>query len=64
MHPLMHPSLAQTLHKQRAAELEAEASNYRLASTRPNPNKIERFFIKRREGKITWIDTVLVQRSA
>ena len=63
MHPLMHPSLAKRIHEQRASELQAEAANFR-ATAGSNPNRVERFFIKRREGKVTWIDTVLVQRSA
>ena len=63
MHPLMHPSLAKTIHDRRAYELEAEATNYRSTAGR-NPNRVERFFIKRREGKVTWIETVMVQRSA
>ena len=64
MHPLMHPSLASRIHEQRASELQAEAANFRATSGKANPNRVERFFIKRREGKVTWIDTVLVQRSA
>jgi hypothetical protein len=63
-HPMMHPSLAATYHKQRQSELEKEARNFRIAASQSSPNKVERFFIKRREGKVTWIETVMVQRSA
>ena len=63
-YPLLHPSLAKTLHEARATELQREAANRRMAGSQTSPNRIERFFIKRREGKVTWIDTVLVQRSA
>lgn len=62
MRPLMHPSLARTYCDRRQVELEAEARNLRIAANRPN--KVERFFIKRREGKVTWIETVLVRRCA
>jgi hypothetical protein len=61
---MLHPSLASTYATQRQKELEAEARNFRIAARESSPNKIERFFIKRREGKVTWIETVLVQRSA
>ena len=27
-------------------------------------DRVERLFVRRREGKITWLDTVLVHRSA
>lgn len=63
-HPMLHPHLASTYATQRQAELQKEAANFRLAASKPSPNRIERFFIKRREGKVTWIETVLVQRSA
>ena len=63
-HPMMHPHLASTYAKQCQAEFEKEARNFHLAASKPSPNRIERFFIKRREGKVTWIETVLVQRSA
>ena len=63
-HPLLHPSLAATYYKQRQSELEQEARNFRIAADKPSPNRVERFFIKRREGKVTWIETVMVQRSA
>ncbi len=63
-HPLMHPSLAMTYAKQRQQELEKEARSFRIAARESSPNKVERFFIKRREGKVTWIETVMVQRSA
>ena len=64
LHPLLHPSLASTYAKQRQQELEKEATRFRIAATPKSPNKVERFFIKRREGKVTWIETVMVQRSA
>ena len=64
MHPLMHPALAEQLHKSRQAELEREAASFRAARAESKPNRVERYFIKRREGKITWIETVLVHRSA
>lgn len=60
----MHPSLTSAYHKQRQGELEKEARNYRLAASLSTPNRVERFFLKRREGKVTRIETVLVQRSA
>ena len=63
-YPLLHPGVAKTLHEARASELQREAAHQRLAASQTSPNRVERFFIKRREGKITWIDTVLVQRSA
>lgn len=64
-HPLLHPHLASTYAKQRQAEFEREAAGFRAAAAgKPTPNRIERFFIKRREGKVTWIETVMVQRSA
>ena len=63
-HPLLHPSLAKTYADQRQRELEKEAAGFRAARTASTPNRVERFFIKRREGKVTWIETVLVQRSA
>lgn len=63
-HPMMHPSLAATYAKQRQSELETEARRFHVAAGLSNPNKVERFFIKRREGKVTWIETVMVQRSA
>jgi hypothetical protein len=63
-HPMLHPHLASTYAKQRQAELQKEAAGFRAAAGVSTPNRVERFFIKRREGKVTWIDTVLVQRSA
>ena len=63
-YPLLHPGLAKTLYDARANELQREAAHQRMAASESSPNRIERFFIKRREGKVTWIDTVLVQRSA
>lgn len=63
-HPLLHPSIAMNFAEQRARELAAEAHGYRVAAALAKPNKLERFFIKRREGKVTWIETVMVQRSA
>jgi hypothetical protein len=53
-----------TLHKQRQSELERDARNSRLGASLPKPNVVERYFIKRREGKVTWIETVMVHRSA
>jgi hypothetical protein len=50
--------------EQRARELAAEAHGHRVAAALAGPNKLEKFFIKRREGKVTWIETVMVQRSA
>ncbi len=64
LHPLLHPMLANSVYKQRQAEFIREAAGFRAAAALKSPNKVERFFIKRREGKVTWIDTVLVQRSA
>ncbi len=64
LHPLLHPALASQLHSRRQAELEREAANFRAAASLSTPNRVERFFIKRREGKVTWIETVMVQRSA
>ncbi len=63
--PLMHPALAAMLHKQRHAELSREAAQFRLvASLRKQPSRIERFRIARREGKVTWIETVQVNHPA
>jgi hypothetical protein len=64
MSPLWHPEIISIVHKQRSAELAREAANARLAASLAPRNRVERFFIKRREGKVTWIDTVLVHRSA
>lgn len=64
IHPLLHPALAIQLAEQRAKEMAAEAQAFRIARGASTANKVERFFIKRREGKVTWIETVLVQRSA
>ncbi len=64
VHPLMHPALAAQLHERRQLELEREAAGFRAARAESKPNRVERYFIKRREGKVTWIDTVLVHRSA
>jgi hypothetical protein len=63
-HPLMHPALAAQLHQQRQAELEREAMNQRAAREFARPNRVERYFIKRREGNVTRIETVMVHRSA
>ena len=64
MTPLTHPYIALTLHNQRQSELERDARNSRLGASLPKPNVVERYFIKRREGKVTWIETVMVHRSA
>jgi hypothetical protein len=64
MNSQVHPYIAMTLHKQRQSELERDARNSRLAASLPKPNVVERYFIKRREGKVTWIETVMVHRSA
>ena len=64
MHPLLHPALAAQLHERRQLELEREAQSFRASRPESKPNRGERYFIKRREGKVTWIDTVLVHRSA
>jgi hypothetical protein len=62
--PLLHPALAAQLHQQRHKELEREALAYRMTREPAQPNRIERFVVRRREGKVTWIDTVFVHRSA
>jgi hypothetical protein len=63
--PLMHPALADMLHKQRARELAAEANRFRLvASLREPAPRVSRLRVTRREGKVTWIDTVQVNRPA
>jgi hypothetical protein len=64
MTALSHPYITMTLHKQRQSELEREARSSRLAASLPKPNVVERYFIKRREGKVTWIETIMVHRSA
>lgn len=64
LHPLMHPALAAQLHQTRQRELEREAQGFRASRLESKPNRVERYFVKRREGKVTWIDTVLVHRSA
>lgn len=64
MSPLFHPTIALTVHNQRQAELEKEARGFRIAASLSKPNRVERYFIKRREGKVTWIETVMVHRSA
>ncbi|MBE0611333.1 MAG: hypothetical protein IH609_18270 [Dehalococcoidia bacterium] len=64
MSSFSHPEIVTIVYKQRAAELAREAANARLAASLNTPNRVERFFIKRHEGKVTWIDTVLVHRSA
>ncbi len=64
IHPLLHPGIAGQLAEQRSKEMAAEARSHRIAASLSSPNKVERFFIKRREGKVTWIETVMVQRSA
>lgn len=64
VHPLMHPALAAQLHERRHLELSRDAQAFRTARSEAKGNRVERFFIKRREGKVTWIDTVMVHRSA
>ena len=64
IHPLLHPAIAGQLAEQRSKEMASEARSQRISAGLSNPNKVERFFIKRREGKVTWIETVMVQRSA
>ena len=64
MNALLHPTLAATVYKQRQAELESFAASQRAARETRTSNIVDRFFVKRREGKVTWIDTVLVHRSA
>jgi len=64
VHPLLHPALAAQLHQTRQRELEREAQSFRAARAESKPNRVERYFVKRREGKVTWIETVLVHRSA
>ncbi len=63
--PLMHPALAEMLHKQRHTELSREAARFRLvASLRKQPSRMERLRVARSEGKVTWIETVQVNRPA
>ncbi|HMO53837.1 MAG TPA: hypothetical protein PJ994_04975 [Tepidiformaceae bacterium] len=63
--PLMHPALADLLYKQRAKELAAEAARFRLvASLREPAPRVSRLRVTRREGKVTWIDTVQVKHPA
>jgi hypothetical protein len=63
--PLMHPALADLLHKQRHTELVREASRFRLvASLKRKPTAPAAVRVTRREGKVTWIDTVQVNRPA
>ena len=63
--PLMHPALAEMLHKQRHTELTREAANFRLvASMKRKPAAPANVRVTRREGKVTWIDTVQVNRPA
>ena len=64
MHPLLHPALAMQFAEQRSQELAAEARAQSIAGRVARPNRVERFFIKRREGNVTWIETVTVPRSA
>ncbi len=64
MSSFSHPEIVTIVYKQCAAELAREAANARLAASLAPRNRVERFFIKRHEGKVTWIDTVLVHRSA
>lgn len=61
--PLMHPAVAGPIYKRRHVELEREAAGFRAAHEAGSPNRIERFLVKRREGKITRIESVLVHRS-
>jgi len=62
---LGHPHIASILHKQRQRELELEAAGFRAArETKATSNRLERFIMKRRQGKVTWIETITVQRSA
>jgi|RifCSP16_2_1023846.scaffolds.fasta_scaffold1250062_1 hypothetical protein len=61
---LWHPEIVTVVYKQRAAELAREAASARIAASLAPRNRVERLFVRRREGKITWLDTVLVHRSA
>ena len=63
--PYYHPVVALSVHKARHNELAQTARNFRIAAEmNSKPNVVERFFVKRREGKVTWIETVMVHRSA
>jgi len=63
--PLMHPALADMLHKQRHTELVREAARFRLvASLKRKPAPPSAVRVTRREGKVTWIETVHVNRPA
>lgn len=62
--PLLHPAIASQLYERRHVELVREADANRAAAELARPNRVDRFFVKRREGKVTWIETVLVHRSA
>lgn len=63
--PVMHPALAEMLHTQRAAELQREASRFRLvASLTRKPTAPVSLRVAHREGKVTWIETVQVNRPA
>lgn len=61
---IWHPEIVSLVHKQRGIELAREAANARLAATIAPRNRVQRFFIPRREGKVVWLDSVLVHRSA
>ncbi len=61
---LFDPHSHHLIHQLRQEQLAREAANARIAASLNTPNRVERFFIKRHEGKVTWIDTVLVHRSA
>lgn len=59
-----HPEILTAVFKQRSAELAREAASARIVASLAPRNRVERFFVQRREGKITWLDTFLVHRSA
>ncbi|MCZ7577350.1 MAG: hypothetical protein M5U18_10065 [Dehalococcoidia bacterium] len=61
---IWHPDSVSIIHKQRSAELARDAANARIAAGLAPRNRVERFFIKRHEGKVTWLDSVRVHRSA
>lgn len=63
--PLMHPALAEMLHRQKATELQREAAHFRLvASLSRKPSAPVNLRVAHREGKVTWIETVQVNRPA
>lgn len=61
---IWHPEVVSIVHRQRGIELAREAAAARLAATAAPRNRVERLFIPRREGKVVWLDSVLVHRSA